>query len=286
MSIIAKLRNAITGGEWSIGYSSLGDKKWMLIGSPIDQWCADPFVISQNNEHFIFVEQYMKSKEKGCIGYYKFIDGVPVNKGIIIENTYHMSYPDVFRYGDKFYMIPETSANETVDLYVADNFPDKWRKEKTLIKGKKYVDSTVYQDESGIYLISYSIQDGFEIHVFSIDMERKEIELLSKKRYVKNVARPAGRLFLKDGKLIRPAQDCSRKYGESLIFYQVDAMNQNGNFFEHEVKRVDAREINIEKKPDRIHHYTYDDRYQVIDLFSERTDLMHAFKIFARMRRK
>ena len=286
MNIINKIRNAFTGGEWFVAYSNANESDWEIAKAPDKEWCADPFVIENGSNKYIFVEQYSKDKDKGSIGYFEFVDGKPVSQGIIIENTYHMSYPDVFKYGDRYYMIPESSANNSVDLYVAEHFPDIWKKEKSLITGKKYVDSTVYQDNSGLYLISYTMIGGYEIHVFMLNMKSKEVELISKKRYEKNVARPGGRLFIENGKLLRPAQDCSRKYGEALILYQVDALNRDGYFEEHELKRIEICSIKTPLESDRIHHLTIDSTYRAIDLYQERFDPLHFLKILIRSHRK
>ena len=286
MKIVNRIKNAFTGGEWFLAYRTKDDTKWKEIETPDNQWCADPFVFEDGDNHYIFVEQYLKEKDKGCIGYYKFINGKPVNQGIVIENKYHMSYPDVFKYKTQYYMIPESSANSTIDIYVADHFPDKWRKDKTLISGKKYVDSTVIKNETGYYLISYTVNDGYEIHVFSLDMEKKELSRVSGKLYGANIARPGGRLFYENGVLLRPAQDCSKKYGEMLIIYQVDALNDNGEYKEHEIGRIKASEISVDKCPERIHQLTKDTEFEVIDLFKEKIDLLHAIKIYLRSKRK
>ena len=286
MSLGDKFKKAITGGEWFVAYREAGSDRYKLAEAPANQWCADPFVYEADGEHYIFVEQYVNDKEKGCIGYFHFENGIPVNKGILIENSYHMSYPDVFEYGGQFYMIPESSANSTVDLYVAEHFPDKWKKVKSLIRGKKYVDSTVYQEGKQFYLISYTMVGGYEIHVFSLDMEKQELELLSKKRYEKNVARPGGRLFMENGRIMRPAQDCSRKYGEALIIYQVDDLNKDGEFVEHEVRRIEAAELHVEKDPKRVHQLTSDSVFEVVDVYREKIDLLHVPKIYMRSRRK
>lgn len=287
MSFTDKVKKAITGGEWFIAYRALGnDGEFVIAKAPENQWCADPFVYEADGEHYIFVEQYVNEKEKGCIGYFHFENGVPINKGIIIENTYHMSYPDVFEYGGKFYMIPESSANSTIDLYAAERFPNKWKKVKSLITGAKYVDSTVYREDGRFYLISYTMVGGYEVHIFSLDMEKQELTLISKKQYEKNVARPGGRLFREDGKLLRPAQDCSRKYGEQLIIYEVDSLNQNGAFVEHEIRRINTGGLRVQKDPERVHQLTRDGMFEVVDVYKEKVDLLHVPRIYMRSRRK
>ena len=40
-------------------------------------------------------------------------------------------------------------------------------------------------------------------------------------------ARPAGRIFMQDGKLIRPSQDSSRRYGYALQFNQIQKLNED-----------------------------------------------------------
>lgn len=286
MSIIDKMKKAITGGDWFVAFRDKESEEWKIAKMPENQWCADPFVFEDGGKHYIFVEQYLKEKDKGCIGYFTFENGEPVNRGIIIENSYHMSYPDVFCYNNHYYMIPETSANGTVDLYTADHFPDRWHKEKTLINGKKLVDSTVWQDGEDYFLISYSMTGGYEIQVYTLNMEKQELRLLSTKQYEKNTARPGGRLFTENGKLMRPAQDCSRKYGEELIIYQVDEINRAGEFMEHEVKRITADSLQLSNNPERIHQLTCDSRYEVADVYKEKLDFLHAPRILLRSRRK
>ncbi len=40
-------------------------------------------------------------------------------------------------------------------------------------------------------------------------------------------ARPAGRIVVRDGKLIRPSQDSSRRYGYALNFNRITKLNEN-----------------------------------------------------------
>jgi hypothetical protein len=40
-------------------------------------------------------------------------------------------------------------------------------------------------------------------------------------------ARPAGRIFMQDGKLIRPSQDSSRRYGYALKFNRITKLDEN-----------------------------------------------------------
>ena len=281
-----KIKKLITGGEWSVAYRKRNESTYMTATVPDGQWCADPFEYEVDGEHYIFVEQYVSKDDKGGIGYFKYKDGIPVNKGIVINNSFHMSYPCIFEYKGKHYMIPESSANNTIDLYLAESFPTKWVKTKTLINGEKYVDSTVFFAGKDIYLISYTMSHLYEVVVFSLDMEKLILKKVSSKKYQTNIGRPAGRLFYENNHLFRPAQDCSRKYGEQIIIYEVDSINSDGILIEHEVKRISSNDVLVENNPQRIHHLTGDSEYEVIDVYKEKLDLLHVPRILIRSRRR
>ena len=117
-------------------------------------------------------------------------------------------------------------------------------------------------------------------------MKKIELRFLSKKEYDINVGRPGGQIQIKNGKLIRPAQDCSKKYGQSIILYQIDNLNNNGLFIEHEVGTITVQKYNLENCYDRVHQLTYDNNFELIDVFKERLDILHGFKIYLRSRRK
>lgn len=51
-------------------------------------------------------------------------------------------------------------------------------------------------------------------------------------------ARPAGRLFMHAGRLIRPSQDCSTDYGAAVVFNEVVAMDES-NYSERPIGRID-----------------------------------------------
>lgn len=277
MTIKQFFQKAFVGGQWYVGYRCKGEDEYTIINTPAGMWIADPTAYSVNGEHYIFVEVFEESKKKAAIGYYQFENGKPVYKGIIIENPYHMSYPCVFEYKGEQYMIPESSANDSISLYKAGHFPDKWIKVKDLVKGEKLVDSTVVSNGEGVVILSYRVcKSGWELVQFSLDMENKTLSENSKIQYSENVGRPAGYIF--DGNK-RPAQDCRKKYGENLLIYEVDSLVP---YKEHKLTTISACSLKTVNKYDRIHTYTQDGTYEVVDLFKEKIDLLHGLKIFCR----
>jgi hypothetical protein len=74
-------------------------------------------------------------------------------------------------------------------------------------------------------------------------------------------ARPAGPLFVKDGFLIRPSQDCSRRYGFAVCLNRVDVLTDN-----------DYREVPIERilptwlrGNQGTHTFTRGSRFEAVD---------------------
>lgn len=284
MKPLMLLRKMFLGGVWYVGLRRIGNTptRYVQVKTPKGQWIADPFLYETAGRTYLFVEQYFTEKQRAGIGVYEIINGEAVNNRIIIDNPYHMSYPCVFNCNGKHYMIPESSANNTIDLYEASHFPYEWKRVKSLISGEIYVDSTVYKHGDKYYLISYKKDTkGWHLVLFLLDMDKFVLNQVSEKIYDNNVGRPAGFLYMDKDLLIRPAQDCSRKYGESIILYKVNELEESG-YSEEKFSIIDAQHSLFERNIDRVHTYNKTNEYEVIDVFKERIDLMHGIKIFRR----
>ena len=268
---------AFVGGCWQIAWRDLQEKngyRYAVDNLPAGQWAADPFLLEYQGQHYLFCEQYETGENKAGIGCFVFENGTPVNKGIVLKQHYHMSYPCLFTYQNDVYMIPETAANETVELYRAVDFPYKWEPDAVLLQGR-YVDSTVYESKTGLSLLTYEKRDGqWVLTDYSLNMEEKSLKKRSERSYKTNVGRPAGSLWQEDGKLYRPAQDCSEKYGQALLIYQIE----DGQ--EHLTKRITVEDTGLPAQ--RIHTINRNSRYEVIDVFQEHFDILHGWKIFKR----
>ena len=269
-------QKAFVGGQWSVAWRRKDSGQYAVADTPENTWIADPFLYEANGEHYLFVELYETSKEKACIAYYRFVDGAPVYQGKIIEQPYHMSYPCIFEYKGNHYIIPESSANQTIDLYMATDFPQKWEKIATLASGHRYVDTTVFFKNDALYAVSYyKSSSDWQLEYFSLDMELKKLNHICSKQYPTNIARPAGGFYEKDG-LVRPAQDCSRKYGEQILLYRADCTDQS--FDEHMIGNLNVEGLKLSPKPDRVHTLNADSLYECVDVYFEKVDLLHGAK--------
>lgn len=274
MRIKDLIGKAFIGGIWYVGYRKIGTDKYRLAKLDRKGWIADPFLFEHKGEHYLFVE--FAEKEKGDIAYFKFIKGKPVFQKIVISEPYHLSYPCVFEHKGEIYMIPESADNHSVDMYKAVDFPDRWEKLGKLVDGV-YYDTTYLNVDGKEYLLTYSPRLGhFSLELYTLDVEGCKAELIANKQYKENVGRPAGREYEEDGALIRPAQDCSRKYGENLFFYKITDLKE-GSFDETKIKTIPASEV--DERFQRIHTYNRDSVYETVDFFKEYFEPFRAFKL-------
>ncbi len=226
--------------KWVL-YFKLGEQMstslWQFtkIESPNDRYWADPHVIKRDGTYYVFVEEFMYNTRRGRIAVIPVSeDGTVGEAQTILAPDYHLSYPFVFEHDGQTYMVPESGENRSVDLYKCVQFPDQWEHVKTLMDGVYAVDTTLYQHNGRWWMFTNRCDtDGGtthdELHVYSADhfmddtwVPHPEGVVVSDVR----CARPAGALFENDGKLYRPAQDCSVDYGYALQLQEVTQLTE------------------------------------------------------------
>jgi hypothetical protein len=139
--------------------------------------------------------------------------------------TPHLSYPFIIQNGSERFMIME--SNEAQGLFLWRCAGSQVSYVKTLMT-RPAIDATVYQDQDQDqrwWLFCTFADDRPEerLHLFYADSllgEWTPHPMNPVKRDRSN-ARPAGALFMADGKLMRPAQDSSRTYGGRLVINHV-----------------------------------------------------------------
>jgi hypothetical protein len=246
------------------------------ISSPRGLFWADPFVIADNDAYFIFVEEYVHKINKAHLSVLKFDSaGNLLSTVKIIEKPYHMSYPQVFKIEDTYYMIPETSKNKTIELYKCTDFPGKWEFERNIIENISAVDSTLFFYKGNWWLFSSIDQTGknagasTELFLYYTDDFRSGKwashpcnPIISDIRK----ARMAGKLFFDGDKIIRPSQDCSVRYGKGFGFNNVTKLTET----EYEETSEDSFEPVWDKKLKGAHTFNFDKNFTVIDVYSYR----------------
>ncbi len=216
-------------GIWSIGIYDLAIdgpsiKLHARQGNPLltaadikdtpARFVADPFLIQEKGGFYLFFE--VLGVDRGVIGLATSADGFRWQyERVVLEEPFHLSYPNVFQWKDDYYLVPESSAVNSVRLYKATHFPDRWQFVKPIIADRPLVDSTILYHRGVLWLFSSSL-DSRNLYLFYADrpegpwLEHPQSPIV---RGNGRDARPAGNILDTGERLIRFSQD-SQEYGE------------------------------------------------------------------------
>jgi len=241
-----------------------------------DRFWADPFVVSAADKYYVFVEEFLYKANKGHIAVLELDENGQLTKTQkIIENSYHMSYPFVFQKDNTFYMIPETGGNRSIDLYRCTEFPGKWEFVKSIMTNINAVDTTLFNHNGKWWLftlidkIDSSLAVSPELYLFwSDDFLSDQWTGHPMNPVVTDVrfARPAGRIFTRDGKIYRPSQDCSGRYGNSFDINEIIVLTAD-TYKEKQIKKVRP---DWEPTLKGTHTYNNHEDFTIIDVYKLR----------------
>ncbi len=196
---------------------------------------ADPFLFHANDRWYLFFEAYNTDTLQGDIGLATSSDGLNWSYDrIVLDEEFHLSYPDVFEYQGSYYMLPETHQLNEVRLYQATEFPYQWKYLATPISGRGFVDPSIFyyhgrwwlfvgdKNNRTLYLYSStSLTRGWVEHPLS-PIVKDDI-----------TARPGGGPFVYNTDvIIRLSQDNSSV--QQVHAYQVDQQDTQ-HYAEHEL---------------------------------------------------
>jgi hypothetical protein len=159
----------------------------------------------------------------------------------ILRRRWHLSYPYTFVVDGRCWCLPESWSNGVLSLVDAET----WREAATLVAAP-LVDPTVVQ-WAGLWWLFATIADAANIdradsHLY---VWHAENPLGPWRQHPRNPvkadsasARPGGTPFVHEGRLFRPAQDCSRSYGGAINLMEVTRLDPAG-FEERLHRRID-----------------------------------------------
>jgi hypothetical protein len=227
--------------QWSIVIQAKPDMPKMtanhgfriVLRPPRDRFYADPFLVERNGRNYLFIEDYRFSSRKGLISCCEVdSEGNCSEPRVVLERTYHLSYPFLFSWQGEIFMIPETRDNGTIEMYRASDFPYTWVQESILMSDAEAADSTLLHHHDKWWLFTAGVLDHAlperTLCLFSADSPWGPWSAHPKNPIVSDVcrARPAGCLYFENGQLIRPGQDCSKSYGGAIRLHRVDVISE------------------------------------------------------------
>lgn len=279
-----KLNTLMCDMEWNVAIreskstpiEQLDNRPYHVLKNTWRYWCADPFLFEKDGVTYIFIEVFDRITQKGAIGYRIFANGKCSKIKICLESDYHFSYPYVFEKNGHIYMLPECHESRKLTLYRAICFPDKWEIEEHIMNNKLVCDTNMYETKQGeqVLLTMELDRKKFCYDKLSLYYKSKngwEASLNNPIVVGADHARNGGALFENGGRLIRPAQNCEKSYGESLKFYHIKKIDKE--FYEEElISTFCIRDVCTSKhiKFDGIHTYNRNGKYEVIDLRQEK----------------
>lgn len=209
----------------------------------INFW-ADPCVVDDHGRPLVFVEE-MTPSGKGTITCLELLGGTVTRLGLAIEEPGHLSFPQLLQWNDEWYMTVESSALKRVSLYRASGFPLGWDRVADLITGRVCVDPVLHFHDDHWYLFATVAENRNstwdELFLFVSEQLTGPFRPHPANPILSDVrrARPAGRLFHHEGRLIRPSQDCASGYGSAVVFNEVLELTPQG-YSERSISRLAA----------------------------------------------
>jgi len=212
-----------------------------------DRYWADPHLLPGGDGRLVLVEEYMYGSRRGRIALLRLGEGGALEEArVVVEEDCHLSYPSVFEHGGELYMVPESSELNRICAYRCVDFPWGWEPAATLVDGVRACDSSILKHESRWWLFATVREDPWlsprdTLHVFYADdpltgpwMEHPGNPVVCDARR----ARPAGLPFSVQGRLYRPSQDCSRRYGYGIRINEIVCLSPT-EFREREVSFIE-----------------------------------------------
>lgn len=216
-------RSLFRFAHWRTGYRLDGEKTWRELPDDGTRFFADPFPFTHQGRRYIFVEDFDHSARKGVISVSEFDSrgnaGAPRP---VIEESTHLSYPQVFAHDGRIWMIPESSAAREVVLYRAEAFPDRWSRHAVLIADAEISDATLLLRD-GHYWLFGTLRDGHGSTSDTLVVYHAPALTGPWTPHVQNPiridragARPAGAFLERDGRTFLPVQDGTQGYGSGI----------------------------------------------------------------------
>jgi hypothetical protein len=204
---------------------------------------ADPFLIRVAATWHLFFEVMNWRSGKGEIGLATSTDGRAwTYRQIVLAEPFHLSYPYVFAFEGEYYLVPESFQAGGVRLYRATSFPTQWTLAGVLLTGPYLADSSLVQFDNRWWLFVEAAGGNRHdlLRLFFSDKLQgpwREHPASPIRQNDPYNARPAGRVHVADGRVVRYAQGCQPAYGTDVRAFEITELTST-RYHERPVGKV------------------------------------------------
>lgn len=229
---------------------------------------ADPFLVEEAGRTWMLFEEIPVGGSAGRICSAEVLSASRIGeRNVVLETGLHLSYPCTVRDRGELFIIPESSAANRLDLYRLGAPPYRAELAATLLDGIPLVDTTPIQLGGRWYFFATTAGVYLETLLYWSDRLEGPLHLHPASPISTSVrnSRGAGHAFYSNGRLYRPAQDCSIGYGYGITINEVIRLTPT------EFEERPVRQIHPNWLPGlhATHTWNESSRYQAIDGFAD-----------------
>jgi hypothetical protein len=124
------------------------------VSNPPNTGFTDPFIVRDGATYHLFVERFDTDNH---IDHFETLDfDTWTHNGTVVSDA-NRAWPQVFKFGGTWYMVPTNIDNGDIELLVADTFPSNWSVKETLISspsGVSYNDPAIWRWK-GVWYVAF-----------------------------------------------------------------------------------------------------------------------------------
>jgi hypothetical protein len=272
---IQMIRYQFFENQWILLYDlsdTISTSFWRFkkIVPPRDRFWADPHVFFRDDTYYIFFEEYLFAKKTGHISLIEMQQSGKYSEPVkVLEEPFHLSYPQIFEHNGTLFMIPETQSAHRINLYECTGFPTEWKHKKTLIDSVDAVDSTILFHNNTWWLFTNIAQpegttEFKELFLYYSDnllSDNWNSHPLNPVMSDVRRARSGGKILKENDKLYRPSQWSIGGYGYGIKFNEIVTLTEN----DYQEREIGFIEPLWDRKLKGVHTFCHEERLTMID---------------------
>jgi hypothetical protein len=206
------------------------------VAASMFSYYADPFLWQRDGGLWLLVEEFRYFDHRGRLCAIALDDDLRAGPPVpILPLRNHASFPFLLEIDGTLYLMPETCADLSVDLYECEEFPHRWRRRRHLLRGVDAADSILFEHGGYWWLLTSQRDDPSDGHrylaIYYADDPLRDSwhphPVNRERRYGTEPfgsMRNAGGPIRHGDALLRPVHSSRRYYGESVSFMQIDVL--------------------------------------------------------------